>query len=155
MYFFQESNDCSAVTKSPSEEHELWGNLSNTKLQHLQHLQKRAKTLIENFRSKDGWRCNWLSISNTIHFEKAIMISKIVNGLCPDTLRGRLIPRSQLSSYSTRNQSDLDILRLNLEFSKNNFFYSRVKTWNSIPLEIRTSPTTTMFKRKLKEFLQN
>ena len=36
---------------------------------------------------------------NTI--DKAVMIYKIVNCLCPDSLSGRLIPRSQLSNYST------------------------------------------------------
>ena len=59
------------------------------------------------------------------------------------------------SEYSTRNQLDLDIPRLSLEFSENNFFYSRVKTWNDIPLQIRTSPIIATFKTKLKEFLQN
>ena len=55
----------------------------NTKLQNLQHLQKRVKTLIENSMLKDGWRCNWLSVSNIVQFDKAVMIYKIVNGLCP------------------------------------------------------------------------
>ena len=45
--------------------------------------------------------------------------------------------------------------RQNLEFSKSSFFYSGVKTWNEISLEIRMSSTITIFKRKLKEFLQN
>ena len=38
---------------------ELWGSLSNTKLDHLQRLQTRARTLIESSRLKDGWDCNW------------------------------------------------------------------------------------------------
>ena len=33
---------------------ELWGNLSNTKLKHIQCLETRAKTLIENCRLKHG-----------------------------------------------------------------------------------------------------
>ena len=82
------------------------------------------------------------------------MMYKIVNGLCPESLRGRLVPRSQLSSYSTRNQLDLDIRRLNQDFSKSDFYYSGKKTWNIIPLEIRTSPRIATFKMKLKEFLQ-
>ena len=134
---------------------ELWDNLSNTKSQHLLRLENKAKTLIENSRLKDGRRCNCLSVSNIIQFDKAVMIYKILNCLCPDNIRWRLIPRSQLSSNSTRNQLDLHITRLHLEFSKNDFLFSRVKTWNSIPLEIRSSPTITIFKRKLKEFLQN
>ena len=37
---------------------ELSGKLSNTKLDHLQRLDNRARTLIEGSRLKDGWRCN-------------------------------------------------------------------------------------------------
>ena len=134
---------------------ELWGNLSNTKLDHLQRLQNRARTLIEGSRLKDGWRCNWLSVSNLIKFDRAVMIYKIINGLCPDSLQGRLVTRSQISNYSTRNYLDLDIPRQNLEFSKKSFFYCGAKAWNEIPLQIRMSSTTTTFKKKLKEYLQN
>ena len=98
--------------------------------------------------------CVTLLIS-LILFDRAVMIYKIMNGLCPDNLRGRLVTRSQISSYQTRNQLDIDTPRQNLEFSKNSFFYSGAKTWNEIPLEIRASSTITLFKRKLKEFLQN
>ena len=92
---------------------ELWGSLSNTKLDHLQRLQNRARTLIESSRLKDGWTCNWLSVSNLIKFDRATMIYKILNGLCPENLNGKLITRSKTSNYQTRNQQDLDIPRLN------------------------------------------
>ena len=62
---------------------ELWVSLSNTKLDHLQRLQNRAWTLLESSRLKDGWTCNWFSVSNLIKFDRAIMIYKILNGLCP------------------------------------------------------------------------
>ena len=65
---------------------ELWGSLSNTKLDHLQRLQTRARTLIEGSRLRDGWRCNWLSVQNLIKFDRAVMIYKMMNGLCPDNL---------------------------------------------------------------------
>ena len=134
---------------------ELWGSLSNTKLDHLQRLQTRARILIESSRLKDGWSCNWLSVSNLIIFGRAVMIYKIMNGLCPDNLRGRLVTTSQISNYPTRNHLDLDTPRQNLEFSKTSFFYSGAKTWNEIPLEISMSSTITIFKRKPKEFLKN
>ena len=134
---------------------ELGGSLSNTKLDHLQRLQTRARTLIESSRLKDGWSCNWLSVSNLIIFDRAVMIYKIMNGLCPDNLRGRLVTKSLISNYPTRNQLDLDTPRQNLEFSKGMFFYSGAKAWNQIPLEIRLSSTITTFKRRLKEFLRN
>ena len=53
------------------------------------------------------------------------------------SLKGRLVTRSEIFNYPTRNQLDLDTTRQNLEFSKSSFFYSGAKTWNEIPLEIR------------------
>ena len=77
--------------------------------------------MIESSRLKDWWNCNWLSASNLILFDRAVMIYKIMNGLCPDNLSGRLVTRSQISRYPTRNQLDLDTPRQSLEFSKSNF----------------------------------
>ena len=82
------------------------------------------------------------------------MIYKIMNGLCPDNLRWRLVTRSQISNYPKRSQLDLDTTWQSLEFSESSFFYSCAKKWNEIPLEIRMSSTITMLKKKLKEFLQ-
>ena len=132
---------------------ELWGKLSNTKLDHLQRLQNRARTPIEGSRLKDGWRCNWLSVSNLIKFDRAVMIYKIINGLCPDNLREILATRSQISNNLTRHYLDLDIPRQNLEFSKKSFFYCGAQMWNEIPIQIKTSSMITTFKKKLKEFL--
>ena len=58
---------------------ELWGSLSDTKLDHLQHLRDRARTMIENAHSKDGWVYNWLSVINVIKYDKAVMTYKILN----------------------------------------------------------------------------
>ena len=93
---------------------ELLGKLSNTKLDHLQRLQNRARTLIEGSRLKDGWGCNWLSVSNLIKFDRAVMIYKLINGLYPDNLKEKFVTRSQISNYSTRNFLHLDIPRQNL-----------------------------------------
>ena len=132
---------------------ELWGSLSDTKLDHLQYLQDRARTLIENAHSKDGWVCNWLSVINCIKYDKAVMTYKILNNLCPGSLHGKFTMRSQISAYETRNCHDINIPKQNLEFSKRSFHYSAAKLWNEIPLQIRNSSTISAFKRKLKEYL--
>ena len=75
---------------------EIWGNLSHTKIDNLWLLQNRAWALMETSRSKDGWRCSWLSVSSLIKCDRAIMICKIINDLCPDSLKGRCLTRSQL-----------------------------------------------------------
>ena len=75
------------------------------------------------------------------------------NGLRPDSLRGTIVTRSQISSYLIRNQLDIDIPRGNLESPKGSFFYSGAKTWNQTPIHIRMSPTISALKRTLKAFL--
>ena len=86
-----------------------------------------------------------------IKYDRAITTYKMINGLRPDSLRGRFITRSKRSSYSTRNHLDNDIPRQDLEFSKGSFFYSGAKTWNEIPKNIRMSPKLSMFKGNLKK----
>ena len=131
------------------------GSLSATKLEHLQRLQDRAQTLLESAKFEDRWICKWLSVSSLIKYDRAIMTYKMMNGFCPDSLGGKFITRSEISSYLTRNQLDIDIPRQNLEFSKGSFFHFGAKTWNEIPRDIRMSPTISMFKRNLKGFLQS
>ena len=83
---------------------EIWGSLSNTKLEHLQRLQSRAQTLIESSGLKDGWRCNWLSVPNLIKFDRAVMTYKILNGMCPENLTGRLVTRYHIFHLITFKQ---------------------------------------------------
>ena len=92
---------------------------------------------------------------NLIKLDRVVMIYKMINGLCPDNLKGGLVTRFQISNYSTRNCLHLDTSRQNLEFSKKSFFYCDAQTWNEIPLEIRMSSTITTPRKRLKEFLHN
>ena len=105
--------------------------MSATKLEHLQGLQTRTQALMVGGRSKDGGDCKWLSISNLIKYDKVVVMYKKMNYFCPGNVRGIFLTRPLISSYSTRNQLDIDIPRQNLEFSNRSFFYSDAKTWIS------------------------
>ena len=76
---------------------------------------------VESSRLKEGWSCNWLSVSNLLIFDRAVMIYEIMNGLCPGKLRGRLVTRFQICNYPARNQFYIDTTRQNLGFSKSSF----------------------------------
>ena len=97
---------------------ELWGSLSDTKLDHLKHLQDRACMLIENAHSKDGWVCNWLSVLYLIKYDKAVMTYKILKNLCPEIVQGKFTLRIQISACEIRNCHDISISEQHLEFSK-------------------------------------
>ena len=51
----------------------VWGSLSKTKLDTLQRLHDRAKSIIENARIKDELSPNWLSVENLIRFDCSVM----------------------------------------------------------------------------------
>ena len=75
---------------------------------------------------------------------------KIINKICPESLHDKFAERSTISKYGTRNKTDLQILRLNLDFSRKGFNYTGLKTWNSIPTHIRESNALTRFMSGLK-----
>ena len=134
---------------------EIWGSLPKTKLDALQRLQDRARTIIENARLKDNWSCDWLSIENIIRFDRSVMAYKIINKLSPENLWDKFQQRSSQSNYATRHCKDLQIPRLNTEHAKKSYQYSTVKIWNTIPTDIRELPTISHFKKRLKEFLKS
>ena len=132
----------------------IWGCLSNTKLESLQRLQNRARILIECVRHKDGWVCDWLDVRNLIKYDMLITTYKINNGLCPENLKNKFTPRSNISRYNTRKIDDFEIPRLRLEYCKKSFGYQGASAWNEIPKQIRDSTSLSSFKVRLREFLR-
>ena len=74
--------------------------------------------LIKGSLLKDGWCCNFFLVSNLVKFDRGVMIYKLINDVCSDSLQGKLVTRSQISNYSTYNNLHLDIPRQNLKFSE-------------------------------------
>ena len=68
-----------------------------------------------------------MSVSSLIKYDREIVIYKITNYLCLDSLKGRFIARSRLSNYPLRNSLDIDVPRKMSEFSKRSFHYSAAK----------------------------
>ena len=85
-----------------------------------------------------------------IKFDRSVQIYKIINKIFPESPHDKFAERSTISKYGTRNKTDLQIPRLNLDFSRKRFNYTGLRTWNSIPKHIRESNTITLFKNGLK-----
>ena len=51
-------------------------------------------------------------------FDRSLMMFKIINKIFPENLQDRFAERSSISKYDTRNKTDLQIPRLNQDFSK-------------------------------------
>ena len=131
----------------------VWGSISSSELQALQRLQNRALSIIERARFKDPWPKKWLSVVNLVRFDRCVMVYKILNKQCPESLWNMFQRRCSISNYNTRNYRDLHIPKLNLELTKKGFHYSGIKAWNDILVNIRKLPSLRLFKIHLKRHL--
>ena len=131
----------------------VWGSISSSELQALQRLQNRALSIIERARFKDPWPKKWLSVVNLVRFDRCVMVYKILNKQCPESLWNMFQRRCSVSNYNTRNYRDLHIPKLNLELTKEGFHYSGIKAWNDILVNIRKLPSLRLFKIHLKRHL--
>ena len=95
-----------------------WGSLYNTKLEDLQRLQNRAQSIIERAKIEDQWSRDWLTVEQLINFDRSVMTYKMMNKICPESLWDRNKTRNMYSSYRTRNCTDIQLPRYNLEYSK-------------------------------------
>ena len=97
------------------------------------------------------WQGYWLKVENLIKFDQAVMMFKINNQLCPESLWNKFRQRYEISNYNTRNCRNLEIPKTNLEKTKKGFHYTGLQVWNSIPNEIRELPLLHQFKNNLKK----
>ena len=95
----------------------VWGNISSSELHALQCFQDRALSIIERARFKDPWPKKWLSVENLIPFDRSVMVYKILNKLCPESLWNMFQQRCSISNNTTRNDRYLHIPKLNIEFT--------------------------------------
>ena len=111
--------------------------------------------LIANARYKDGWTCERLTVKSLISFENGVMTYRILHDLCPENLRHKITERSMVSDYKTRNNGDLQIPKVRLEYAKRSFYFSGVKNWNNIPNNIQEEESIARFRTGFREYLLN
>ena len=99
----------------------VWEALPNTKLSTLQKYQNRAFNLIESSKIKDAYNRNVLDVREVMVFDRAVMMFKIVNMLCPEGLQNKFTERSALSNNNTRNMQNLLEQKLKSEHTKKAF----------------------------------
>ena len=131
----------------------VWGHLPETKLHTLQKIQNMAFYLIESAPIKDQIPSTWLNVEKLITYDWAIMVHKILAGICPENLKGKFTRRSQITKYETRKINDLQIPKTRLEVSKKRLSYVGAKVWHDIPNDIRNVKSTYLFKKQMKSYL--
>ena len=128
----------------------VWGSLSNTITSALQRLRNHGFDFVEASEIKDSLIRLTFSVDQMFQFDRSGLMFKIINKICPGNLHNKFAERSMIRKYGTRNKTDLQIPRLNLDFSRKSSNCTGLKTWISIQTHIREAITLTRFKNRLK-----
>ena len=98
---------------------------------------------------------HWLPVDKRIVFKTLLYIYKALNDRAPIYLSNSIsifIPTREGPRSST-DILRLDVPRSNRQYGLRSFSHYGPSLWNKVPLAIRTSPTDTVFKKKLKTHL--
>ena len=77
---------------------------------------------------------------------------KILNNISPKYLFD-IIP-STTRRYSSRNENNIPLVRVNNNYFMNTFFPSTITEWNKLDLSIRNSASRNVFKGRLLQFVR-
>jgi hypothetical protein len=96
---------------------------------------------------------NLLKCEDIHNYFTGILVFKQQNGLLPAIFSNYFKKTNSIHRRHTRNSDKLFVPRFRLKCGQKSMKYTGVITWNSIPTNIRTSNSLSMFKRKYKSFL--
>ena len=125
----------------------------------LQSIQNRAARLVFSVGARSHTTplisdLHWLPVQQRITFKTCLYIFKILNSLSPQYLSNTI--QVYTPSRTLRSSSDthkLAIPKCQLTVSERRFSVAAAKSWNSIPLAIRSISNSATFKRNLKTYL--
>ena len=130
---------------------------------HLQRVQNYAARLLTFKRKRDPVdliSLHWLPVSQRIVFKILLFTYKCMNSLAPSYLSSLISLKSSCHSLRSVARGDLVIpdrsttVKIsNRTFGDRAFIVSAPSLWNSIPHDIRSSPSVTVFKKSLKTYL--
>ena len=136
------------------------GATSNTNVERLNELQKRAARIILNddymTPSADMFKslC-WMTVNNRLKYNKAVFTNKAINGLTPSYISDLLKQIAKTCSRTLRSSEtrSLTVPRSRTALCEGSFSRSAPKLWNSLPDTVRMTSTLTAFKMILKEHI--
>jgi hypothetical protein len=139
----------------------VFAGLPRCDLDRLQSIQNAAVRLIAGARQFDHvtpllQAQHWLPIEQRIVFKLCVMMYKSVNGMAPSYLQEYVIsPDSSRSSFRLRSADtgQLYVPRTRTALGDRAFAVAGPRTWNSLPVIVRSSPSLSTFKKLLKTYL--
>ena len=130
-----------------------------TQLKKLQYVQYTAARIVTQTRkfyhiTPVLLDLHWLPVSYCIVFKILLLVFKSLNNLSPSYLADRLSYQSHSRVLRSASKQLLDQPRsITKTYGDKAFSVCAPKLWNSLPLDLRKSPSLTGFKKELKTYL--
>ena len=82
-----------------------------------------------------------------VTYQKAILMYRIINNICPDYLKNYVSYTSDVSCRDTRSTkcNQLYTQKPNGEIFRKSFMYSGAAIWNSLPLHVKNASSVNTF----------
>ena len=126
------------------------------RLQRCQNHAARIITLRRKYDHISPVLCDlhWLRVKYRIQFKVLLLTYKALNGMAPIYLKDLLVIHAPVRSLRSQNDNLLLTPRYRLDgYGKRSFAVAAPFLWNSLPIDIKKSPSLDIFKRRLKTHL--
>ena len=92
---------------------------------------------------------NWQTFPERVTYQKAILMYRIINNICPDYLKKNYVSyTSDVSSRDIRsiNCNQLYTTKPNSEHFRKSFMYCGAAIWNALPIHVKNASSVNTFK---------
>ena len=136
----------------------VWGKCSNTLINKLYVLQKRALRAITNSHPRTPSdplfkKLKVLNIFDICKLQTALFMYKYLNNLLPEVFNNMFMLNSEMHQYNTRYSNRPRVQLLKYESSRQTVRHLGPQLWNSLSDDIKNSPSPASFKGKYKQCL--
>mgnify|MGYP002634107685 CR=1 FL=1 len=134
---------------------ELWDGCcvrDSEKIERLQFEAARIITGLPQFASIESllFETGWETLSSRRNRRKLCLFHKIHSNNVPEYLMDCISNYTDDNYYNTRNRSHYRVPRCRLDIFSKSFFPSSIRTWNLLPLDIRSIQSSPNFKNTIR-----
>ena len=98
---------------------------------------------------------HWLPIRQRVEYKISLLLYKIRQTGEPAHLSALLIEHVPTRNLRSSERSDLEIPRTKLAVALRAFSVAALRTWNSLPTDVTSAESLTIFRQRLKTYLFN
>ena len=96
---------------------------------------------------------HWLPVSYRIDFKVLLLVYKSLNGLGPEYMNDMLVECKPSRALRSTDSGQIVELRVQTRHGEAAFSCYAAHKWNKLPAELKSAPTVSTFKSRLKTFL--